>query len=117
MVSPINGDKPITATAERSGESTKSSRGDQAASGPSNTLEHKAAKPVGATLEVDKARQLYDLESQKSRGTGQAIESPEAARSLLQEILEQFSAMPEQAVKSQGSQPAALANLLLSAPA
>jgi hypothetical protein len=35
----------------------------------------------------------------------------------LQEILEQFSAMPEQAIKSQGSQPATLANLLLSAPA
>lgn len=117
MVSPINGDKPITTTAERSGESAKSSRGEQAASGPSNTLEHKAAKPVGTTMEVDKARQLYDLESQQSRGTEQAVASPEAARSLLQEVLEQFSAAPEQAMKSQGSQSAALANLLLSAPA
>ena len=117
MVSPITGDKPITATTEQAGESAKKSRSEQVAIGPSSSLEHKAAEPVGSTLEIDKARHLYELENQKSRVTENEITTPEAARSLLSEIIEQISTAPEQAMKSQGAQTAALANLLQSSPA
>ncbi len=117
MISPISGDKPIAASTERAGESSKNSRIEQTSIAPSNAPEHKAAEPVGTTVEVDKARQLYELENQQSRVSGAQITTPEAARSLLDRILEQFSAMPEQAMKSQASDAAApLANLLQTAP-
>lgn len=118
MVSPINSDKPIASSTERTGESAKNSRNEQAAKAPSSSQEHKSTEPAGTTVEVDKARQLYELANQKSRATGTEITTPEAARSLLNQILEQISAMPEQAMKSQASHAASpLANLLQTAPA
>lgn len=116
MVSPINGDKPITVSTEQTGKSTKNRPNEPTANAPSSSLEGQVAEPVGTTLEVDKARRLYDLENQTSRIAGAEITTPEAARSLLEEILAQFKQAPEQAVKSQGSQGDALANLLQTAP-
>ncbi|MEJ2692461.1 MAG: hypothetical protein P8166_05200 [Candidatus Thiodiazotropha sp.] len=118
MVSPINADKPITAPTERSGEPPKNSRSEQLPSAPSAPQQQRAVEATGATLEVDKARQLFDLENQQTRVSGTEITTPDAARSLLDRILEQFSSMPEEAMKTQGSQvPAPLANLLQTAPA
>jgi hypothetical protein len=117
MVSPINGDKSITASTERSEESAKNNRSEQAATAPSTSQERKSAEPAGSTLEVDSARQLYDLENQTSRVSGTEIKTPEEARSLLGQILEQFSNKPEQAMLTHGSSPAApLASLLQTAP-
>jgi hypothetical protein len=117
MVSPINGDKPITAPTGRSAESPKNSRSEQTPSAPSSPLEQRAVEGTGTTLEVDKARQLFDLENQQTRISGTEITTPDAARSLLDTIIEQFSSMPEQAMKTQGSQVMApLANLLQTAP-
>lgn len=117
MVSPITGDKPITAPTGRSGESPKNSRSEQIPSAPSSPLGQRAIEATGTTLEVDKARQLFDLENQPNRVSGTEITTPDAAHSLLDTILEQFSTMPEQAMKTQGSQVTPpLANLLQTAP-
>jgi phage gp37-like protein len=117
MISPISGDKSIAASTERAGESSKNSRSEETTIAPSNAPELKTTEPLGTTVEVDKARQLYDLENQSPRVSGAQIATPEAARSLLDRILEQFSAMPEQAMKSQASAATApLANLLQTAP-
>jgi hypothetical protein len=117
MVSPINGDKSIAASTERAGESAKNNRSEQAATAPSNSQERKSAEPVGSTLEVNSARQLYDLESQTSRVSATQIKTPEEARSLLDQILEQFSNKPEQAMLSQGSRTEApLVSVLQNAP-
>jgi hypothetical protein len=118
MVSPINGDKPIAASTERSGESAKNSRREPASLAPSSSLKSNTAEPVGSIVEVDKARHLYDLENQTARVTAAEITTPEAARSLLDQILEQLNRAPEQAMKSQASGASApLANLLQAAPA
>ncbi|MGD8909838.1 MAG: hypothetical protein PVF13_01760 [Chromatiales bacterium] len=117
MVSPINGDKSITASTERTGESAKNSRSEQAAISPSTSQERKTAVTLDSTLEVDNARQLYDLESQPSRVSAAQINTPDEARSLLGQILEQFSNEPEQAMLSQGSRAESpLASLLQNAP-
>ncbi|MEJ2394148.1 MAG: ribosome maturation factor rimM, partial [Candidatus Thiodiazotropha sp.] len=73
---------------------------------------------IGSIVEVDKARHLYDLENQTARVAATEITTPEAARSLLDQILEQLNRAPEQAMKSQASgETAPLANLLQTAPA
>jgi hypothetical protein len=118
MISPINGDKPVTVSTERSGESAKSNRAEQTAVTPSGTSSSHTTDPVGAIVEVDKARQLYEMENQSARVPGAEIKTPEAARSLLDQIIEQFSKSPEEAMKSQTSGASApLINLLETAPA
>ena len=117
MVNPVNGDKSISLTTDRPGASAKNARSEQAAVTPSPGPEAKTSAPLGTTLEVDDALQLYNLENQPPRVSGAGISSSEEARSLLDRILEQISAQPGQALKAQGSQAAApLANLLKTAP-
>ncbi|MCU7798383.1 MAG: hypothetical protein KZQ75_14760 [Candidatus Thiodiazotropha sp. (ex Myrtea spinifera)] len=117
MVSPVNGDKSITSTTARSGESNSSAKPQQGGV-QTETLDQKATEPVSATLEVDKARQLYEMESQKNLAAGPAIETPEEARSVLGQILEQFSQTPALAMKTQAPETTAtLASLLNAAPA
>ncbi len=117
MVSPINGDKPIAVATERSGESTHGGRSEQAAA-TASPHQTKAAKPVDTSVEVEGARQLYDLENQAIREPGTAIASPEEARSVLDRVLEQIGTRPQQALQAQGSGVTApLAKLLQSAPA
>ena len=117
MVNPINGDKPITTTTTRSDESSKRTEPNQVTA-QTDRPEHKAAEPVNATLEVEKARQLYEMESQKNAPSGPAIETPEQARSVLSQILDQISQAPDRAMKTQASASASpLANLLEAAPA
>jgi hypothetical protein len=118
MVSPINGDKSVAASTERTGESAKNNRSEKAAIAPSTTQERQSAAPAGSTLEVNSARQLYDLENQASSVTSTQINTPDEARSLLGQILEQFSSNPEQAMLSQGSHAEeSYASLLQNAPA
>ncbi len=118
MVNPINGDKPIAVTTERAGESTNGRRSEKAAATPSAPTESKPAEPAGTTLEVEGARQLYELENQAARVSGAGITSPEAARTVLDQLLEQIGTQPEQALQAQGSGVTApLAKLLQAAPA
>ena len=118
MVSPVNGDKPLAPSTERSGQSSKSVKSEPAIGLPSQNTTGASAEPVSAIVEVDKARQLYEMESQKSSALDSAISTPDEARSLLNRILDQFGNAPEQALRSQGGNAsAALANLLQTAPA
>jgi hypothetical protein len=117
MINLINGDKPISPATERSGESHKSAKPEQA-NLPSGTTEAQPDKPVGSNVEIDQARQLYNLETQANRPPASAVETPAAARSLLNTIMEQFRSTPEQAFKSQATQVSTpLAKLLEQAPA
>jgi hypothetical protein len=116
MVSPINGEKPLASSAERLGESTKNSRPEQRTGSPASSPENKPAEAADESPKLDQARQLYELENQTARPAGERITTPEAARSLLNQILEQISSTPEQAVKAQGAVSSPLANLLQAAP-
>ena len=116
MVSPINGEKPITTSSERPGESSKNNRAEQVAPSPASSPQSKPAEPAGEEMKLDQARQRLDLENQMTRPAGEQIATPEAARSLLDQILAQISDAPEQAFKAQGSVSSPLANLLQSTP-
>lgn len=116
MINPLAGDKPIAPSTEHTAQSGKSQESEQTA-GRAPSREESAALPSGTTLEVDQARQLYELENQKARLEGPDISTPEEARSLLDRILEQISGAPEQAMSSQGSRAGtALALLLQTSP-
>jgi len=117
MINPINGEKPLALSTERSGASTKNDRPERTEARES-PLGREAAEPVGASVDVENARQRYELETQRTRGAAAEIATPDQARSVLQQILQQFSAEPEQAMKSQASGVSAqLAGVLQAAPA
>jgi len=116
MVSPINGEKPIATSAERLAESSRNNRPEQPVASPASSPEKQPAESAADNLKLEQARQLFDLENRTARPAGKEITTPEAARSLLDQILEQISSTPEQAVKAQGSVSSPLANLLQVAP-
>ncbi|MCU7906744.1 MAG: hypothetical protein KZQ76_13045 [Candidatus Thiodiazotropha sp. (ex Epidulcina cf. delphinae)] len=117
MVSPVNNDKPISTTTEKSGHSNRSVKTDQATVNTAN-LETQAPEAIGSTLEVDKARQLFEIERGRMNAADSAGSTPEQARALLDNILRQFAASPEAAMKAQGAKVTEpLAGLLESAPA
>jgi hypothetical protein len=117
MIDPINSDKPISPATARSGESHKSVKPEQSGL-PSSAAEKQAETATGTTVEVDQARQLYNLENQVHSPLASTVKTPEAARSLLDTILEQFTSAPEQVFKSQATNVSApLASLLEKAPA
>jgi hypothetical protein len=118
MVNPINGDKPLSTTTTRSDASSRGKEATPVSGQTDSSSQKQSAQSVGSSVDIDKGRQLYEMESQRSAATGQPIETPEQARSLLGQILNQISQAPEQAMKSQASATASpLANLLESAPA
>lgn len=116
MVSPINGEKPLASSAERLGESSGNKRPQPSKSAVAGQPESQAATAGSESPKLDQARQLYELENQAARPAGERIDTPEAARSVLDRILQQISSNPEQAVKAQGSVSSPLANLLQVAP-
>ncbi len=117
MINPINGEKPLAISTERSGASTKNGRSERTEANES-PLGREAAEPVGTSVDVENARQLYEMETQRTQGAAVEIATPDQARSVLQQILQQFSAEPEQAMKSQASGVSArLAGVLQAAPA
>ncbi len=118
MVNPINGDKPLSTTTTRSDASSRGKEVTPVTSHSDSASQQPSSESVRASVDIDKGRQLYEMESQRSAATGQTIKTPEQARSLLGQILNQISQAPEQAMKSQASTDASpLANLLESAPA
>lgn len=116
MVSPIHGEKTIAASTERPGESSQHNRPEQVAPSPAGSSQSKPAEPAGEEIKLGQAQQRLDLENQMARPAGERIATPEAARTLLDQILQQISNAPEQAFKAQGSVSTPLANLLQSAP-
>jgi hypothetical protein len=118
MVNPINGDKPLSTTTTRSDASSRGKEATPVSGQSESATQHQSTKSVSASVDIDKGRQLYEMESQRSAATGQTIETPEQARSLLSQILNQITQAPEQAMKSQASTASSpLSNLLESAPA
>lgn len=116
MISPVNGEKPLASSSERLGESSKNNRAEQTAGSPARSGENPSAPAASESPKLDQARQLYELENQAARPAGERIDTPEAARSLLDQILEQISHSPDQALKAQGKVSSPLANLLQAAP-
>ena len=110
MVTPVNSDKPISLGTEGKTQST----------GKVNTAEatgnqqQKSASQVETGPDVENARQLYQLENKTLETVRPNITSPEEARNLLNQILEQFSASPGDAVKAQSGGSNSMLNSLLS---
>ena len=117
MINPLNGDKTLSSAMERSGESQKNARTEQTAI-PPNASDSGKESAVSPEVEVDQARQLYNLENQANRPVAASVDTPEAARSLLNTVLQQLQENPDQAYRTQASSASApLARLLEQAPA
>jgi hypothetical protein len=115
MINPLNGDKTLSPAMERSVESRKQANAERTAPAPAEQHNEPSAS---ATVEVDQARQLYNVEHQASRPVSGTVDSPEAAGSLLNAILQQFSDSPEQAFRTQAANVSPpLVKLLEQAPA
>ncbi|MEN8166483.1 MAG: hypothetical protein ABFR65_03280 [Pseudomonadota bacterium] len=116
MVTPVNPDKSITPGTDRTTQSNQrlnvEQGGDQRSIAESQTAAHTESR-----LDVDSARQLYQLENKGSETIGPGIETHEQARTLLNQLLQQFTASPEQASKiHSGESNTLLAKLLAAAP-
>ncbi len=112
MVNPINSDKPITLTTESSLHSNRTATKGQEEAGetPARVQD---TEPTASDVQIDGARQLFELEQSRPDG---ALETPEQARSLLDQVLERLGATPQTVMQAQtGNASATLANLL-SAP-
>jgi len=111
MVTPVNSEKSVTLgpnqTQTREGmtrEQTHSQEGD------SPTARISESDP-----DVASARQMYQLESHRLETASARIDTPEQARTLLDQLLQQFSVAPEAALKAQGNGPSQWLDKLLSA--
>ncbi len=110
MVNPVNGDKPITLSTGSSPHSNRTAAKGQEEAGetPAKT---QGAEPTATDVQVDGARQLFELEQSRPEG---ALETPEQARSLLDQVLERLGTTPQTVMQAQtGNSSATLANLLL----
>lgn len=115
MVTPVNSDKPMTLGTNGTTPSTGRASSTEA-TGDKN--QNSIAPQADTGPDVENARQLYQLENNPLETVRPSITSPEAARTLLNQILEQFSAAPADAIKVQGSgSNGLLGNLLSTAPA
>lgn len=118
MVNPVTGDKPLSPATERSGESRGNNRTQQSPAQAGAMGQQADRIPAESTVTVDEARQLYNMENEINRTGNITVDTPEAARSLLERIVEQFSSNPEQAYRSQTDNTSVpLTNLLQKAPA
>jgi hypothetical protein len=118
MISPVNSDKPINTSTDQSGQSRSSQKTTQAAeqTAPQQTQTTQAS---GSTVEVDQARRLYDIENNRIQASEFTLETPEEARSLLDNIVQQIANTPDAAAKAQAGNATAdpLSAILQSAPA
>lgn len=117
MISPINSDKTVNASTEQSGRSNPSQK-TTAASEQATARQSQAAEPNSATLEVDLARRLFDIENNRMQRSETNLETPQQARSLLESVVQQITASPQAAAKAQaGKASSQLSGILQSAPA
>lgn len=115
MVTPVNFDKPITTDADRTTQPNPRANSESVADqSPKSATQTADAE---SRLDVENARQLYQLETNKLETVRPEIETPEQAKTLLNRILQQFSATPEDALEIQGGgSNGLLTNLLSAAP-
>ncbi|MCG7945013.1 MAG: ribosome maturation factor rimM [Candidatus Thiodiazotropha taylori] len=115
MINPVNSDKTVQTTTDKSGQSHASSKTEQPRG--SAVEQAQAAVEQRPTLDVDNARHLYQMETTRS-GQSDPISTPQQARSMLDSLLQQISSSPESAAQAQLAQVSKpLVNLLESAPA
>ncbi|MES9833607.1 MAG: hypothetical protein ABW157_03620 [Candidatus Thiodiazotropha sp. LLP2] len=117
MINPVNSDKNIQTTTDRSSQSPANTKTDLATGNGESVQETQASTSSRSTVDVDNARQLYEMETARS-ASAESISTPQQARSLVQNLLQQISNSPESAAEAQLAQiTRPLANLLESAPA
>jgi hypothetical protein len=117
MINPVNSEKTIQTSTEKSNQSRATTNTELPGGNGESVSETQAASAGRATVDVENARQLYEMETTRSSPAA-AISTPEQAHSLLQTLLQQISSTPETAAEAQLAQVTKpLANLLESAPA
>jgi hypothetical protein len=117
MVTPVNPDKTVSGRADKPLQTNQ-----RMPTGQDHQPKDAAASHATATTEtqvdVESARQLYQMENQRPAAAGSRITTQQQARTLLDQILQQFSATPDKTLQAQSPNgTAALANLLQRAPA
>lgn len=114
MVAPVNPDKVFNRRIDTAGQSDRQLPSTQARQ-TTNEAGSQSESAADGRLEVDTARQLYQMENHQA---GDArITTPEQARDLLGQILEQFSADPGLSLQAQSPRSfTALSNLLQRTP-
>ena len=115
MVTPVNSDKSVNNridTPEQPGQRMSTGQ-DRQALASSQSQSRPAAE---SRVDVDTARQLYQIENHRSATTSRITTAGQAS-DLLGQILQQFTASPAQSLQAQSPpSPAALTNLLERAP-
>ena len=112
MTTPVNPDKSVgnpLDTPLRANQRISTTQ-DPQARGSADTRSSAATE---SRVDVDSARQRYRLETQRAAATEPRITTPQQAKALLGQILEQFSATPQQALQTQSSAGAAIPTRLL----
>ncbi|KRT57534.1 hypothetical protein [endosymbiont of Ridgeia piscesae] len=119
MVTPIHPDKSVTNPSNRQIESNRNRTAGEARHAAAASDASQPSRP-DTQVDVEKARQLYEMEQSRAEQTSPRIETPQQARSTLEQILAQLKATPQQAqqaLQAQGGVSEQLGNLLESAPA
>ncbi|MDJ0805708.1 MAG: hypothetical protein QNJ78_02625 [Gammaproteobacteria bacterium] len=116
MVTPVNTDKSMAPGSERAAQSRQGSANeiteDRRADAQPQEMVNQASR-----ANVDSALQMYRLENNRLGTLNAALETPEQAKALLNQIRQQMAEMPVAALQVQaGKDTAVLGNLLLSAP-
>lgn len=117
MVTPVNPDKSVSSFADKPLQSNQ-----RMPTGQDHQSKDPAASRSTASSEihvdVESARQLYQMEHQQTAAVSNRVTTPQQAKTLLDQILQQFSATPDKTLQAQAPNgTAALANLLQRAPA
>jgi hypothetical protein len=118
MINPVNSNKTVNTTADRPG-TTRTQDPSNAQASQTATLSRggEAVADNSAAPDIENARQLYQMEYTRS-SSGVTLSSSGEARSVLDNLLQQFSDHPARAASAQlanVSQP--MANLLKLMPA
>jgi hypothetical protein len=100
MVSPVNSDKLINTSTDQSGRSQTSQKTEQAPVS-STTQQPQETQANSPTVEVNQARRLFEIENNRIEASENTLQTPEQARSLLENIVQQIAATPEKAVEAQ----------------
>jgi hypothetical protein len=118
MISPVNSDKLVNTSTDQSGRSHSSQKTTQAPAS-STAQQTQATQANSPTVEVDQARRLFDIENNRIEASGDALQTPEQARSLLENIVQQIAATPESAAEAQAGNAFAdsISGILQTAPA
>lgn len=117
MINPVNSEKTIQTATDRSSQSSAETKSEQVGSSRESVQETQASTSSRSTVDIDNARQLYEMETSRTASAA-AISTPQQARSLLDTLVQQITSSPESAAEAQLAQVTKpLANLLASAPA